>query len=266
MTNLEIKRLNKVPEVTFWFWAMKIMATTTGETDADYLIFNLNFGLPLTSLLVFALLCIALFVQLKSKFYRPTYYWISIVLISVFGTLVTDMMTDTAHIDLAISSAIFTIILVSIFIHWIRNEQTVSIHEINTLKREKFYWSAIFATFALGTALGDWLSEALKFGYINSAFFFFGLIAVIYAAFKVKKIDEDLAFWIAYILTRPFGASLGDYLSQDKLNGGLDFGVDKVSIAFGAILICSILYLEIANFIGNAKFRKSMNNKGKTHE
>lgn len=262
MTISENKLRNKVPQVTFWFWAMKIMATTTGETDADYFSFNLNFGLPLTSLLVFGLLCIALFIQFKSKFYRPAYYWISIVLISVFGTLITDLMTDIAHIDLAISAAIFTIILENIFVYWIRNEQTVSIHEINTSKREKFYWAAIFTTFALGTALGDWFSEALKIGYLISALIFFGLIGAIYAAFKMKKISEDLAFWIAYILTRPFGASFGDYLSQHKLYGGLGFGVDKVSIAFGIILICSILYLEIANFIGNAKSRKSMNEKG----
>lgn len=263
MSNLPTSHFNKVPEITLWFWIMKIMSTTVGETDADYLIFDLKFGLPNTILIVFCILGLALFMQFRSKAFSPFFYWISIILISIFGTLVTDFLTDIAKIDLVVSAAIFTIALENIFVLWFKQEKTISIHEINTPKREIFYWTAIFATFALGTALGDWFSESLKIGYFYSTLIFAGLISIIYALFCGKLIDATTGFWIAYILTRPFGASLGDYLSQTKGNGGLGLGASHVSAYFGIILLASLIYATAMNFISNARNRKIAKNSAK---
>ncbi|WML56626.1 hypothetical protein [Neobacillus sp. PS2-9] len=235
--------LNKVPQVTIFFWIIKIMATTVGETAADYLTFNLNWGLTATTIVMAVLLIITLFFQFRSNRYVPSIYWLVVVLISVVGTLVTDNLTDNLGVPLLTSTIVFTILLVGTFIFWFASERTLSIHSIFTTKREAFYWLTILFTFALGTAAGDLLSEDMNLGYLKSGIIFVAMIALVTIAYYLFKLNGVLAFWIAYILTRPFGASLGDFLSQSRHNGGLGLGTTGTSVIFLVIILCLVIYL-----------------------
>jgi uncharacterized membrane-anchored protein len=234
--------LNKVPEVTLYFWIIKILCTTVGETFADFLNTALGFGLSGTSVVMGVLLIVVLFFQFRARKYVPSIYWLSVVLISVVGTLITDNLTDNLGISLESTTIVFAIILAIVFAIWYRIERTLSIHSILTTRREAFYWLAILFTFALGTAAGDLSAEKFALGYLLSAFIFGGLIAGIYAAYRFR-LNPVLAFWLAYILTRPLGASIGDYLSQAPADGGLGLGTTVTSFIFlGAILIL-VVYL-----------------------
>ena len=230
--------LNKVPEVTLYFWVIKIMATTVGETAADFLSTTLGLGLTGTSLVMTALLVAALVWQLRSNRYVPATYWTAVVLISVVGTLITDNLTDNLGVPLPTTTAIFAVALAVVFALWFRSERTLSIHTITTRRRELFYWSAILFTFALGTAAGDLLAEGLNLGYTVSVLLFAAAIAVVTVAHLRLRLGSVLAFWIAYVLTRPLGASLGDLLSQARADGGLGLGtVGTTALFIGTILI-----------------------------
>ena len=218
------RMLNKVPEITLFFWVIKIMATTVGETAADFLSFNLKLGLTRTSYVMGALLLIALGVQLRTRKYVPSIYWISVVLISIVGTLITDNLVDNFGVSLTLTTVLFSLALLTTFAAWYASERTLSIHSIFTTRRELFYWAAILFTFALGTAAGDLTAEGLSLGYAKSALLFGSLIGVVTLAYYRFKLNAVLAFWMAYILTRPLGASLGDLLSQPAANGGLGLG------------------------------------------
>lgn len=238
--------LNKVPEITLYFWIIKILCTTVGETGADFLNTSLNLGLTGTSLVMGVLLIIALFFQFKTRSYKPGIYWVSVVLISVVGTLITDNLTDNFGIALQTTTIVFGIVLAAVFVWWHAVEKTLSIHSIHTTRREAFYWLAILFTFALGTASGDLVAESFSVGYLLSAVLFGGLIALIYAAYKYLKLNAVLAFWLAYILTRPLGASIGDYLSQDTSAGGLGFGTTITSVLFLLTILMTVVYLIVS--------------------
>ncbi|AWH88613.1 COG4705 family protein [Limnobaculum parvum] len=238
--------LNKVPEVMLLFWIIKMMSTTVGETAADYLNVDLGFGLVETSVVMAILLVISLFFQISARRYIPALYWIAVVFVSVLGTLITDNLTDNWAIPLSVSSTVFSIGLIVTFALWYAREQTLSIHSINNLRRELFYWVVILFTFALGTALGDWIAEGLSLGYINAALLFGGLIAVTALAYYVFKVNSVLCFWIAYVLTRPFGAACGDLLSQPADHGGLGFGTTWVSALFLVTIVLLVVYLSLA--------------------
>lgn len=240
-----MQMLNKVPEVTFYFWIIKIMATTVGETAADFLNFNLNFGLTGTSIIMSILLAIFLVVQLRARRYIPWIYWLAVVLISVVGTLVTDNLVDNFGVSLQATTLIFGIALLATFAIWYASEKTLSIHTIFTTKRELFYWAAILFTFALGTAAGDLTAETLNIGYANSALMFGVMIGIVTLAYYGFKLNAVLAFWIAYILTRPLGASFGDYLSQPVINGGLGLGTVVTSALFLLTIAGLVIYLSI---------------------
>lgn len=235
--------LNKVPQITVFFWIIKILCTTVGETFADFINFNIGLGLTVTTLIMGVALIIALILQFKSNRYRPSIYWVTVVLLSVFGTLVTDNLTDNLGVPLEVSTIVFSILLGLTFLLWYISEKTLSIHSVSTLKREAFYWLTILFTFALGTAVGDLYSEQLGFGYLYTGVGVSLIIAAIYIAFKYFKLNSILAFWMAYILTRPLGASLGDLLSQPKANGGLGFGTTMTSIIFLVAILGIIIYL-----------------------
>lgn len=237
--------LNKVPEITLYFWIIKILCTTVGETGADFLNTTLNLGLSGTTVVMSIILLITLFFQLVSQKYRPPVYWLVVVLLSVVGTLITDNLTSNFGFSLQVISGVFAIILAIVFATWYKFEGILSVHSIHTLRRELFYWLAILFTFALGTAVGDLLAEALSLGYLLSAFIFGGSIALVYCSYKYFKLNAVLAFWIAYILTRPLGASLGDYLSQAKADGGLGLGTVITSILFLITIIGTVVYLVI---------------------
>lgn len=233
--------LNKVPAVTAVFWIIKVLATTVGETVADFLNTKLGFGLNGTSLVMGALFLIVLLVQLTRRRYVPSIYWLAVVLVSVVGTLITDNLTDNLHISLETTALVFSVGLAAVFATWWLRERTLSVHDIETTPRERFYWAAILLTFALGTASGDLLAEKSHLGYALSALVFAGVIALTAAAYFVLKIDGVLAFWIAYVLTRPLGASMGDLLSQAKAEGGLGLGTTVTSAVFLVVILVLVI-------------------------
>jgi len=240
-----MQMLNKVPEVALYFWIIKIMATTVGETAADFLNFDLHFGLTGTSFIMSALLAVFLFIQLRTRKYVPWPYWAVVVLISIVGTLITDNLVDNFGVPLETTALAFGLALLATFAAWYAIEKTLSIHTIFTTKRELFYWAAILFTFALGTASGDLAAEGLKLGYANSALMFGALIGMVTIAYYVFKANAILAFWIAYILTRPLGASLGDFLSQPVTDGGLGLGAVFSTMVFLTTIACLVTYLTI---------------------
>lgn len=243
LTNRDLS-LIKVPFViTLFFWVIKILATTVGETGADFLIFNLHFGLPLTSLLMGGVLVAVLYAQIRSKQYIPWLYWVSVVMVSIVGTLITDNLTDNLDVPLTTSTVGFSVALLATFWVWYKAEGSLSIHSISSLRRELFYWAAILFTFALGTAAGDLLAESIGLGYALSAMIFASAIAVITLGFYAFKLNSVLAFWLAYIITRPLGASIGDYLSQPVADGGLGLGTIATSALFLAAIAALVAYL-----------------------
>ncbi|MGI0087053.1 MAG: COG4705 family protein [Nitrosotalea sp.] len=237
--------LNKVPEITIFFWIIKVLCTTVGETGADFLNTGLNLGLDGVTLIMGALLAVTLFFQFKAKKYVPGVYWLAVVLISIVGTLITDNLTDRIGVPLTISTIAFGISLSIVFAVWYKKERTLSIHTIVTTRREAFYWLAILVTFALGTAAGDLLAEKIDIGYLLSLGVFAAMIGAVAISHFVFKVNAVLAFWLAYILTRPLGASIGDYLSQDVTNGGLGLGPEITSMIFFGIILATVIYLAV---------------------
>ena len=231
--------LNKVPLLTLGFWVIKIMSTTVGETGADYLAVNAGFGKATTSAAMVALLTIAVIAQLRSRTYTPWIYWMTVVLVSVVGTQITDLLTDGLGVSLYVSTAVFAALLAAIFALWFRAEGTLSILMIDTRRRELFYWAAILCTFALGTAAGDLATEALGLGFRLGVIVFVGLIGLIVAA-RSFGANAVLTFWLAYILTRPLGAALGDLLSQARTYGGIGLGPMITSVTFLAVIACLV--------------------------
>jgi uncharacterized membrane-anchored protein len=235
--------LSKVPEVTIFFWVVKVLATTVGETVADFLNTTLNVGLTGTTVVMVALLGLALAAQFRLKRYVPGVYWLAVVLISVVGTLITDNLTDHLGVSLEVTTATFAAALFVTFLIWYAKEKTLSIHTILTARREAFYWLAVLFTFALGTAAGDLVAERLNVGYWKSGLIFAAVIALVAASNFKLRLNAVLAFWIAYILTRPLGASTGDYLSQARDEGGLGLGTAATSGIFLLTILAVVLYL-----------------------
>jgi uncharacterized membrane-anchored protein len=239
------RMLNKVPEVTLCFWLIKILCTTVGETAADNLDSRLNLGLTGTTYVMGTLLVACLIVQFRARRYVPGVYWLAVVLISIVGTLITDNLTDNLGVPLTTSTIVFAAALAVTFAAWYASERTLSIHTICTTRREAFYWLAILSTFALGTAAGDLVAEQYGIGYLASLLLFGGAIAVIALAHFRLGLNAVLAFWLAYILTRPLGASLGDYLSQPRADGGLGLGSTGTSVLFLSLILGLVAFLTI---------------------
>ena len=238
--------LNKVPEVTLFFWLIKIMCTTVGETAADYLNDNLGFGLTKTTYVAGGLLAVLLAFQFRKRRYVPSIYWSVVVVISVFGTLITDNMTDRYGIPLTTSTIAFSIVLAGVFAVWYAIERTLSIHSIVTTRREAFYWLAILFTFSLGAAAGDLVAEQFSLGYGVSIAIFGGIIALIAVAYFVLHANAVLTFWLAYIMTRPLGASIGDFMSQHSHKyGGLGLGTPGTSYIFLTCILALVVWLTI---------------------
>lgn len=235
--------LSKVPAVMLVFWIIKIMATTVGETAADFLAFNLKLGLTNTSLLMAALLVVALLVQLRARRYVPALYWTVVVFVSIVGTLISDNLVDNFGVSLTTTTVLFAGALVVVFALWYASEKTLSVHSIETTKRELFYWAAILCTFALGTSAGDLIGESLGLGYVKSALLFGGLIAAVFLAYRYAHLNAVLAFWAAYILTRPLGASMGDLLTQTPKDGGLGISTTIISGIFLVAILLLVIYL-----------------------
>lgn len=247
-TELSLGRqmLNKVPEVTLYFWIIKILCTTVGETAADYLNVDLGFGLTNTTYAVSALLIVALIVQFGSRKYVPGIYWTAVVLISVVGTLITDNLVDNLGVALQTTTIAFSLALAATFGVWYAFEKTLSIHSIVTTRREAFYWLAILFTFALGTSAGDQVAEAYGLGFFVSILIFAGAIGLVALAHFQFKLGAITAFWLAYILTRPLGASIGDWMSQPTSDGGLGLGTTDTSFIFLTAILGLVVFLSVS--------------------
>ena len=236
------RMLNKVPEVTVYFWIIKILCTTVGESFADYINETLGFGIYNTTVVFGAALVAVLVAQFRARRYVPGIYWLAVVLISVVGTLLTDILTDSAGVELWISTTVFAVLLAVVFAVWYARERTLSIHSIVTTPRESFYWLTVLVTFALGTAAGDWTLELTGWGPGPSVLLPAGLIAAVLVAWRLGA-GPVLSFWLAYILTRPLGANLGDFLGSSHADGGLGLGTLGTSVLFLATIFVVVVYL-----------------------
>ncbi|MEV5508431.1 COG4705 family protein [Streptomyces orinoci] len=242
--------LNKVPEVTIWFWVIKVLCTTVGESFADWINTRLGVGLVNTAWIFTAVLVVVLAVQLRLKRYVPFAYWLTVVVVSVTGTLYTDILTDQLNVPLWISSAVFSVLLAVVFGVWWLRERTLSIHSVTTLSRESFYWLTVLVTFALGTATGDWTLELTGWSPGVSVLLPLGLIAAITALWRFAA-NPVLSFWLAYILTRPLGANIGDWLASPKVAQspgdptGLALGTLTTSLIFLALILATVVYLTV---------------------
>jgi uncharacterized membrane-anchored protein len=238
--------LNKVPEITLYFWLIKVLCTTVGETFADNLNENLGLGLSGTSYLMGAALIAVLAFQFRARRYVPGIYWLAVVLISVVGTLVSDNLVENYGVTLEATTIAFSIALIAVFASWYAVERTLSVHTIYTTRREAFYWLAILFTFALGTSAGDFLSEQLELGYLAALGIFAGAIVIVAVLHFGLKMNAILSFWLAYVLTRPLGASIGDYLASPTAEGGLGLGTNLTSIVFLSAILALVVYLAIS--------------------
>ncbi|MFM6852436.1 MAG: hypothetical protein ACKOVB_25410 [Terrabacter sp.] len=233
--------LNKVPEVTVFFWLIKILCTTVGESFADYVNETLGFGLINTTVVFTAALVVVLVLQFRARRYVPAVYWLAVVLISVVGTLLTDNLTDAHGVPLWVSTSLFSVLLAAVFATWWARERTLSIHSINTTPREGWYWLVVLVTFALGTAVGDWTLELTGWSPGTSILLPGGLLLLVLAGWRLGM-GPVLSFWLAYVLTRPLGANIGDYLASDRSEGGLGLGTLVTSLVFlGAITATVVL-------------------------
>ena len=235
--------LNKVPEVIAAFWIVKVLSTTVGETFADFLNSDVGLGLWGTIGVMAAALAIAMVFQMRLRRYYPPVYWLVVVLVSIVGTLITDALTDVYNVPLLASTAVFSVALAATFALWYRKEGTLSIHTITTSKREAFYWLAILFTFSLGTAAGDYLSEGIGLGYTRTGLIIAGAILVVWLAYRFTSLGEVAAFWAAYVMTRPLGASLGDFLTASKDDGGRGLSTHGVSWVFFAAILGIVVWI-----------------------
>ena len=236
--------LSKVPEVTIWFWVIKVLCTTVGESFADWVNETLGVGLKTTKIIFTVVLVTVLAWQLSLRRYVPAVYWLTVVALSVTGTLYTDILTDALRIPLALSTAVFAAILAVVFGIWYARERTLSIHSITTTFREGFYWLAVLVTFALGTAVGDWTLKLTGWSPGVAVLLPAGLIAAVTAGWRMGA-NPVLSFWLAYILTRPLGANLGDWLARPTGDGGVGLGTAGTSALFLAAILGVVGYLTV---------------------
>ncbi|MBX5174521.1 MULTISPECIES: hypothetical protein [unclassified Rhizobium] len=236
---------NRVPRVTADFWLIKLMAVTMGETAADYLNMQMGLGLTATSLIMSAILAGALVWQFAQKKYVPAAYWLSVVLISIVGTLITDNLVDNFNVPLLDTTIAFSIALALTFLLWFQTERTLSIHSIFTNRREAFYWLAILFTFALGTAAGDLVAEKFALGYLATGILFGMIILSLSIGYFFLGLNPILGFWLVYILTRPLGASFGDLMSQPAQYGGLGLGTIITSAIFLAAIVTIVAFMSL---------------------
>jgi uncharacterized membrane-anchored protein len=236
--------LNKVPEITVYFWVIKILCTTVAESFADYINETLGFGLTNTTLVFSAALIVVLVAQFRLDRYVPGVYWLAVVLISVVGTLLTDNLTDARGVPLWLSSMVFAVLLAAVFGIWYARERTLSIHTIVTTPRESWYWLTVLVTFALGTAVGDWTLELTGWSAGVAVLLPLALIVAVLAAWRLGA-GPVLCFWLAYILTRPLGANIGDFLASPKADGGLGLGTLGTSVLFLGTILAVVVYLTI---------------------
>jgi uncharacterized membrane-anchored protein len=234
--------LRKVPEITIYFWIIKLLTTAMGESSSDYLVYHIN---PYIAVILGGVgLLVSLILQFLSRRYVPWIYWLAVTMVAIFGTMAADVTHIVLHIPYLASTIFFAISLTIIFCVWYASEKTLSIHSINNPRRELFYWAAILATFALGTAAGDMTAATLGLGYFASGVLFAVLFAIPALAYRLLGLNEIIAFWFAYIVTRPLGASFADWFAKPTL-GGLGLGDEKVSLVLTILIIIFVAYVTV---------------------
>ena len=252
---LALQVMRKVPEVTIYFWIVKLLTTAMGESTSDFLVFHVN---PYLAVILAGVgLLASLVLQLLVHRYVPWIYWLAVVMVAIFGTMAADITHVVLHIPYLISSMFFAIVLAVVFVAWYASEKTLSIHSINTSRRELFYWATVMATFALGTATGDLTAATVGLGYFASGVLFAVLFAIPLLAYRFLGLNEVAAFWFAYIMTRPLGASFADWFGKSTL-GGLGLGDVMVSLVLTILIIGFVAYLTVTR-----KDMQGENMKGK---
>lgn len=241
---LNRRMLSKVPEVTLWFWIIKILCTTVGESFADWVSITLGLGLKTTAVIFTVILLAMLAWQMSLSRYVPLAYWLTVVVLSITGTLYTDILTDAVGVPLVVSTAVFAVVLAAVFGIWYARERTLSIHSIITTPREGFYWLAVLVTFALGTAVGDWTLELTGWSPGVAVLLPTGLIAAVVLGWRLGA-NPVLSFWLAYVLTRPLGANLGDWLARTRAEGGVGLGTAGTSVLFLLAILAIVIYLTV---------------------
>jgi len=245
----------KVPEATIFFWITKILTTGMGETTSDFLVSHIN---PVVAIIAsFFLLLGALFLQFSSRRHIPWIYWLTVIMVSIFGTMAADVLHVGLGIPYIVSTIFFAIVLTLTFFVWYATENTLSIHSITTFRAEAFYWATILTTFALGTAVGDLTATTFHWGYLVSGLVFTGVIMLPALGFLFFGLDEVFTFWFAYILTRPLGASFADWIGVSHARGGLAFGTGPISLILLIAIICCVGYLSMnkRNRLENPRMR-----------
>lgn len=233
--------IRKVPEITAIFWLAKLFTTAMGESTSDYFVFRIN---PYLAVIMGGIVfVIALILQFSVKKYVPWVYWFAVTMVAVFGTMAADVLHIQLHVPYIASTVFFAVILALVFVVWRKTEKTLSIHTVNNSRRELFYWAAVLATFALGTATGDWTAVTLGLGYFTSGLVFAGIFVIPAVGYWLFGLNEIFAFWFAYIITRPLGASFADWFGKSKTVGGLGFGDAHVSFVLSALIILCVLYM-----------------------
>ena len=241
--DLDRRALLKVPEITAIFWLIKLLSTAMGESTSDYLVKRMN---PVVAVGIGGIfLIVALIIQFGARAYVPWIYWLAVVMVAVTGTMAADVLHIQFHVPYAASTPFFAVVLALVFVGWHRVEGTLSIHSIYTPRREAFYWATVMATFAMGTALGDLTARTFHLGYLDSAVLFAGLMVIPAVGYWVFGMNEILAFWFAYVLTRPLGASIADWLGKPHAVGGLALGDGPVSITFAILIVACVGYLTV---------------------
>ncbi|MFL0198025.1 hypothetical protein ACJDU8_21025 [Clostridium sp. WILCCON 0269] len=235
--------LTKVPEITAYFWIIKVLSTGMGEVTSDYLAKHMN---PVIAVVLTGIsLVVSLVIQFSVNQYVAWIYWLNVVIVSIFGTMAADVLHVGFGIPYIVSTLFFLVVLIIIFSIWYISEKTLSIHSIYTFRRELFYWAVILATFALGTAAGDMTASTMHLGYFFSGILFSLLIAVPALAYLLLELNEIFAFWFAYIVTRPLGASLADWAGMSHSRGGLGLGTGSVSLGLTIIILGLVAYMMV---------------------
>jgi uncharacterized membrane-anchored protein len=235
--------MKRVPEITVFFWLIKALTTAMGEATSDFSVKQID---PVVAVGLGGIaFVVALALQLSARRYSAPRYWFAVVMVAVFGTMCADVLHVRFAVPYSVSSSLFAVILAAVFISWYAVERTLSIHSITTLRRELFYWAAVLSTFAMGTALGDMTATTLHLGYFSSGLLFAAVIAVPALGYAFAGLNDVLAFWSAYVMTRPLGASFADWLGLPRLSGGLGWGRGHVSIIFTIPIVLLVGYLTV---------------------
>lgn len=259
-----VEATKKLPHVTLLFWVLKIAATTLGETGGDMFSQTLKLGYFVTTIVLFCLFLLSFWAQMRSKTYQPGLYWLVILTTSMAGTTISDFMNRDASaaylssgatslgwgpqglgLGYPVGAAILSSLLVLIFIAWKRTGHPLSISEIRSPRNEMLFWAAILVSNTLGTSLGDFLSDSSGLGYLGGAILITSLLAIVAALLPVKKVSNVLLFWLAFVLTRPLGATAGDFLTKPTAKGGLNLGTYGASAVLATVLIGGVIYLTV---------------------